>query len=81
MGVNSRADLAVVGRLMQQRIARMWMDRGVTVVEPQLTWIETGAVIGAETVIHPFSFVAADATIGARSTIGPHANVTGGGSG
>jgi len=77
MGVNSRADLAVVSRLMQQRIARSWMDSGVTIVEPLLTWIETGASIGPETVIHPFSYVAAGATIGAGSTIGPHAHVSG----
>jgi bifunctional UDP-N-acetylglucosamine pyrophosphorylase/glucosamine-1-phosphate N-acetyltransferase len=76
-GINSRADVAEVSRLMQQRIAARWMEAGVTVVSPENTWIESGCSIGAQTVIHPFSFIATGARIGSGCIIGPHAHVSG----
>ena len=75
MGVNSRSDLAVVNRVMQRRIQRHFLECGVTLVDPDSTWIETGATIGADTVILPFSFIRTGATVGSGSRIGPHALV------
>jgi len=74
-GVNSRFDLAVVNRLMQDRIQRSFLDEGVTIVDPDTTWIEADTSIGADSVIYPFSFIGAGATIGSECRIGPHANV------
>jgi bifunctional UDP-N-acetylglucosamine pyrophosphorylase / glucosamine-1-phosphate N-acetyltransferase len=73
MGVNSRADLALVNAAMQLRIQREWMDNGVTVISPSNTWINAGCSIGAGTVIQPFSFIGAGAQIGEYSHIGPGA--------
>lgn len=73
MGINSRADLAVVSRVMQTRIQAEWMNRSVTIVDPTTTWIETGADLGPETIVYPFSFVGGKARIGAGCRIGPHA--------
>jgi bifunctional UDP-N-acetylglucosamine pyrophosphorylase/glucosamine-1-phosphate N-acetyltransferase len=75
MGINSRADLAVVGRLMQNRIQARWLDSGVSIIDPGSTWIESGATIGKETVILPFSYIGADAAIGDGCRIGPHGHV------
>jgi bifunctional UDP-N-acetylglucosamine pyrophosphorylase/glucosamine-1-phosphate N-acetyltransferase len=74
-GINSRADLAEVGRLMQRRIALGWMERGVTIVDPPTTWIDSRAQIGAETVIHPFSYIEGHARIGSGCVVGPFACV------
>ncbi len=74
-GINSRADLADVSRMMQRRIQNRIMDSGVTIVAPDLTWIEAGVEVGPETVIEPFSFVGSSARIGPRCTIGPMAIV------
>jgi bifunctional UDP-N-acetylglucosamine pyrophosphorylase/glucosamine-1-phosphate N-acetyltransferase len=71
MGINSRADLAVVGGLMEGRIQRMHQDAGVTIVSPHQTWIQSGASIGVETVIEPFSYVGVDCSIGRSCRIGP----------
>ncbi len=76
-GINSRADLAGVNRLMQERIQRSWMDRRVTIADPATTWIEHGASIGAETVIYPFSYVEAQAVVADACRIGPFAYVRG----
>lgn len=73
MGVNSRADLAVVGKMMQQRIQGEILNGGVTLVDPSTTWIETGASIGADAIVYPFTYVCGNAVIGAGSRVGPHA--------
>ena len=78
MGINSRADLAEVNRVMQDCIQREWMDRGVTIVNRGTTWIEHGVSLGRETVIHPFSFVGAGAAVGESCRLGPFAYVRGG---
>lgn len=74
-GINSRADLADVGKLMQKRIATDWMDRGVTIVDPENTWIDSRARIGADTVIKPFSYIEGHARVGGNCVVGPYAFV------
>ena len=78
MGINSRADLAVVARMMQGRIQNRWMDQGISIVDPSSTWIESDAVIGKETTIYPFTFVGRNAQIGDACRIGPHAMISSG---
>ncbi len=75
MGVNDRADLAEVNRVMQRRIQDGWLARGVTILDRSTTWIESECEIGPDTVIYPFSYVSRGARIGARCGIGPFAIV------
>ena len=78
MGINSRLDLAVVGRIMQDRIQLALMNEGVTIVDPDNTWIEADVSIGRDTTVYPFSFIGAGAVIGEGCRIGPFASVGGG---
>ena len=71
MGVNSRLDLAVVGRVMQDRIQLGLMAEGVTVVDPDNTWIEAEVTIGRDTVVYPFTMIRAGASVGEGCRIGP----------
>ncbi len=73
MGVNSRSQLAVVGKLMQQRIQQRLMACGVTIVDPPNTWIDDRAQIGQDTVIEPFTCIRGAVRIGACCRIGPFA--------
>jgi len=75
LGVNSRIDLATVNRLMQDRIQATAVDAGVTIVDPDNTWIEADVSIGCDTMIYPFTFVGRGATIGSGCCIGPFAHV------
>lgn len=72
-GVNSRADLAFVNGVMQERIQNHWMANRVTIVDPRTTWIEARCQIGEETTVHPFSCIRTGVTIGDDCTIGPFA--------
>jgi len=76
-GINSRLDLAMVGRLMQDRIQLSLMNEGVTIVDPDNTWIDSDATIGRDTIVYPFSFIGAGARIGEGCKIGPFARISG----
>ena len=70
-GINSRADLAAVARIMQDRIQAELMDAGVTIIDLASTWINSGARIGPETIIYPFTFIDREVSVGAACRIGP----------
>lgn len=71
MGINSRMDLSLVTRVMQDRIQRNILDDGVTIVDPDNTWIEADVTVGQDAIIHPFSHIGTGARIGENCTIGP----------
>ncbi|GMU23129.1 MAG: bifunctional protein GlmU [Phycisphaerae bacterium] len=73
MGVNSRVQLAEVGRIMQTRIQQELMKQGVTIVDPMNTWIDIRAQIGQDTVIYPFTYIHGRVKIGRRCNVGPFA--------
>lgn len=73
MGVNSRAQLAEVGRIMQNRIQADLMANGVTIVDPPNTWIDVRAQIGQDTVIYPFTYIHGRVQIGRHCSVGPFA--------
>ncbi|MDQ3957045.1 MAG: bifunctional UDP-N-acetylglucosamine diphosphorylase/glucosamine-1-phosphate N-acetyltransferase GlmU [Actinomycetota bacterium] len=70
-GVNSRAQLAEAASALRARACAHWMSEGVTIVDPASTYIDAGVSIGAETTIHPFTFLEGRTTVGARAEIGP----------
>ncbi len=78
MGVNSRLDLSAVSRVLQDRIQSAVMDEGTTIVDPDNTWIESGATIGRDTVVYPFTFIGAGARIGGNCRVGPFAQIAAG---
>lgn len=53
-GINTRAELADVGRVLQQRINCRHMAGGVTMVDPATTYIGPYVVVGQDTVLQPF---------------------------
>jgi len=71
LGVNSGVDLAKANRIMQSRINEKLMQDGVSIVDPDSTFIAYGAKIGRETVIYPFTVIEKDVTIGKRCCLGP----------
>lgn len=51
--VSTLADLAAHEKTMRQRINLGWMERGVTMIDPETTYIGPAVEIGADTVIGP----------------------------
>ena len=73
VGVNSRTQLSVASKIMQHRIQQELMEHGVTIVDPDNTWIDARAKIGQDTVIEPFVYIHGAVKIGRDCRIGPFA--------
>lgn len=72
LGVNSRAQLAEAEKILRLRKAGALMDAGVTIVDPDNTYIDQDVEIGRDTVIYPFSFLEGRTKVGGECLIGPN---------
>ena len=63
-GINTRAELAEVGRLLQARTNQALMAGGVTLVDPATAYIGPDVTIGQDSVIHPFVCLEGSTSIG-----------------
>jgi bifunctional UDP-N-acetylglucosamine pyrophosphorylase/glucosamine-1-phosphate N-acetyltransferase len=72
-GVNTRAELAAAAAELRRRINEEHMLAGVTIVDPETTWIEAEVAIEPDAVIHPFTVVRGASSIAAGAQVGPHA--------
>lgn len=70
LGVNDRVALAKANQLMFKRINEMHMRNGVTIVDPDNTYIEPSVEIGADTYIEPNVFLKGQTVIGEDCFIG-----------
>jgi bifunctional UDP-N-acetylglucosamine pyrophosphorylase/glucosamine-1-phosphate N-acetyltransferase len=71
-GVNSKAELAALERVAQQRIAERLMNDGATIADPQRIDVRGDLTVGADVFMLGFCFLER-ATIGAHARIGPFA--------
>jgi bifunctional UDP-N-acetylglucosamine pyrophosphorylase/glucosamine-1-phosphate N-acetyltransferase len=71
IGLNNRAHLALANQVMRQWINEKWMLSGVTIVDPDTTYIEADVVIGGDTIIHPNTHLQGMTVIGEDCEIGP----------
>jgi bifunctional UDP-N-acetylglucosamine pyrophosphorylase/glucosamine-1-phosphate N-acetyltransferase len=75
LGVNDRVQLAAARRAMRDRILEHWMREGVTIVDPQTTWmgvrvtVEADATIHQNTQLHGATHIARMAEVGPDSTL------------
>ena len=53
IGVDSRADLARAEFLMQQRLRKVALESGVSMIAPETVFLSYDTVIGRDTVLHP----------------------------
>ncbi|MDR7870952.1 MAG: bifunctional UDP-N-acetylglucosamine diphosphorylase/glucosamine-1-phosphate N-acetyltransferase GlmU [Tissierellaceae bacterium] len=68
-GINNRVQLSFSEKVMRNRINVHHMLNGVTMVDPDSTYIEEGVTIGSDTIIYPNSFIEGDTIIGENSII------------
>jgi bifunctional UDP-N-acetylglucosamine pyrophosphorylase / glucosamine-1-phosphate N-acetyltransferase len=69
LGINSRAELAAAIQTMKRAINTRQMDAGVTLIDPESTYIEPGVRIGRDTVIYPNVYLQGDTVIGENCVI------------
>ena len=76
MGINTREELARMEKTLQERINCKWMAAGVTLKDPETTYIEEAVFIGKDTVIGPNSHLRGRTVVGERCEIDGSAYLT-----
>lgn len=76
LGINDRVELAIARKEMNNRLCAQYMRGGVTIVDPDVTYVEPELEIGRDTVIYPNSTVGRLSRIGAQCVIGPNARLS-----
>ncbi len=71
IGPNNRVDLAAAEKVMRRRINEQWMMSGVTMINPDTTYIEAEVEIGPDTIIYPNTILRGKTVIGEDCEIGP----------
>ncbi|HAV19508.1 MAG TPA: bifunctional UDP-N-acetylglucosamine diphosphorylase/glucosamine-1-phosphate N-acetyltransferase GlmU [Firmicutes bacterium] len=71
LGINDRVQLAEATKIMRRRINTQLMKSGVTIEDPDNTYIGPDVVIGQDTTIKPGCYIMGTTIIGNGNTIGP----------
>ena len=71
LGINSRVQLAGAEKILRRRKNVELMDNGVTLLDPDSTFVDADVVIGKDTVIYPFTWLEGKTIIGENCIIGP----------
>ncbi|HAE91619.1 bifunctional UDP-N-acetylglucosamine diphosphorylase/glucosamine-1-phosphate N-acetyltransferase GlmU [Tissierella praeacuta] len=74
-GVNSRVQLAFSEEVMRKRISEYHMVNGVTIINPDNTYIEDGVKIGRDTIIYPGVSLEGNTEIGEDCIIGSNSRI------
>ncbi|MBS4024412.1 MAG: bifunctional UDP-N-acetylglucosamine diphosphorylase/glucosamine-1-phosphate N-acetyltransferase GlmU [Clostridia bacterium] len=75
MGINNKVQLAEAAKVLRHRKLVSLMEEGVTIVDPDSTFIEDEVKIGVDTVIYPFTWIGGETVIGEDCFIGPNTKV------
>lgn len=70
LGVNNRVALAEASRIMRERINEQHMTNGVSIIDPNSTYIEIDVEIAKDTVVEPNTYIKGRTTIGEDAFIG-----------
>lgn len=76
LGAGTRAELIDVDRAFRMRQVRKWLAAGVTIIDPNTTYIDPDVTIGQDTIIWPNSYLRGNTTIGEDCVIGPNVILT-----
>ncbi|MHC1772652.1 MAG: NTP transferase domain-containing protein [Flexilinea sp.] len=71
LGVNNRVHLSEAESIMRKRINRKWMMEGITMVDPNTTYIGADVRLDRDTFIYPDTWIEGKTIIGKNCTLGP----------
>lgn len=74
-GINNREQLAFAEQKLRQRKNTELMLAGVTLIDPQNTYIDAGVRIGMDTIIYPGCIIEGQTQIGEGCRIGPGTHI------
>ena len=75
IGINTRVHLAEAETALRTRINNSWMERGVTLIDPANTYIDSNVEIGLDTIVLPNTHLQGSTVVGSECTIGPNSTI------
>ncbi len=76
-GINSKLNLAEASKMLNRRIINVHLANGVTIIDPDTTWISPETEIEPDTIIYPSCYIEGKNKIGKNCKIGPFAHLRG----
>jgi bifunctional UDP-N-acetylglucosamine pyrophosphorylase/glucosamine-1-phosphate N-acetyltransferase len=76
LGINDRVQLAEMGKALRRARAIHWMKEGVTLTDPETTYIDEDVVIGPDTVIEPGVSLRGRTRVGSGCRLEPYSTLT-----
>ena len=75
LGVNSRVQLAEVEAILRKRINNKHLENGVTIIDPNTTYIGIDVEIGQDTIIYPGNVLEGRTIIGRNCVLYPNSRI------
>ena len=75
-GVNDRLQLAAAEKELRRRTNEAWMRMGVTMVDPENTYVDSTVVLAPDVTLFPGTILQGSCTIGAGAELGPNTRLT-----
>jgi len=76
LGINDRVELAHARREMNERLCAKYMRDGVTIIDPDTTYLEPELVIGRDTIVYPNTSLGRLSEVGERCVVGPNVRLS-----
>ncbi len=76
LGINDRVELARARKEMNARLCAAHMRDGVTIVDPDTTYLEPELTIGSDTVLYPNTTISRLSEIGRNCVVGPNSRLS-----
>src|SRR4051794_6591129 len=76
LGINDQVQKAEARRLMRDRIVEHWMREGVTITDPQTTWMGVGVRLEPDVTLHQNTQLHGNTTIKSGAVVGPDCTLT-----
>lgn len=77
-GINSKKHLAQATKILKDRVLEKLLSDGVTIIDPDTTFISPETEIDADTIIYPCTYIEGKNKIAKNCKIGPFARLRGG---
>ncbi len=75
VGINDRVALAHANRILQTRIREHWMRQGVTMLDPESTYIDSLVQLGKDITLYPGTHLRGETVIADGCVIGPNVEI------
>lgn len=76
-GINSKLHLAQAAKILKNRVLNRLLEEGITIVDPDTTFISPETQIDVETIIYPCTYIEGKNIIGKNCKIGPYSRLRG----